>query len=224
MNKRTEHVVDNYCIDVSNPIVPDALLCKDGRPVTELVVDRAPTTQAILDQEAALIDWVVRRLAYDGLDQPEAVTRSGLDLNPAQADGAAAVAGTADIVLVVGPAGTGKTTALAPAVAQLRADGRAVFVVAPSATAAEVLSDETGLVADTLDKLLIEHRLNRPPDHRYDLPVGATVIVDEAGMLPTTKLTELADLADLKGLADRTGRRPVAVLRRRARRYVRAAC
>jgi hypothetical protein len=120
-------------------------------------------------------------------------------LNPAQAEGAAAVAGTADIVLVVGPAGTGKTTALAPAVAQLRADGRAVFGVAPSATAAEVLSDETGLVADTLDKLLIEHRLNRPPDHRYDLPVGTTVIVDEAGMLPTTKLTELADLADMKG-------------------------
>ena len=199
LNKLTDHVVDNCCIDVSKPIEPNALLRKDGRPVTESVVDRALTTQAILDQEAALIDWVDRRLAYDGIDQPEAVARSGLDLNPAQAEGAAAVAGTADIVLVVGPAGTGKTTALAPAVAQLRAEGRPVFGVAPSATAAEVLSDETGLVADTLDKLLIEHRLNRPPDHRYDLPVGATVIVDEAGMLPTTKLAELADLADMKG-------------------------
>ena len=199
LNNLTDHVVDNYCIDVSKPIEPDALLRRDGRPVTESVVDRALTTQAILDQEAALIDWVDRRVAYDGIDEPEAVTRSGLDLNAAQAEGAAAVAGSADIVLVVGPAGTGKTTALAPAVAQLRADGRAVFGVAPSATAAEVLSDETGLVADTLDKLLIEHRLNRPPDHRYDLPVGATVIVDEAGMLPTAKLAELADLADLKG-------------------------
>ncbi len=199
LNKLTDHVVDNYCVDVSKSIEPDALLRKDGRPVTESVVDRALTTQAILDQEAALIDWVDRRLAHDGIDQPEAVTRSGLDLNPAQAEGAAAVAGSADIVLVVGPAGTGKTSALAPAVAQLRAEGRAVFGVAPSATAAEVLSDETGLVADTLDKLLIEHRLNRPPDHRYDLPVGATVIVDEAGMMPTTKLAELADLADMKG-------------------------
>ncbi len=199
LNQLTDHVVDNYCVDVSKQISPDALLRKDGRPLSESVVDRALTTQKILDQEAALIDWVDRRLAYDGIDEPEAVTRSGLDLNPAQAQGAAAVAGSADIVLVVGPAGTGKTTALAPAVAQLRADGRAVFGVAPSATAAEVLSEETGLVADTLDKLLIEHRLNRPPDHRYDLPVGATVIVDEAGMLPTAKLAELADLADLKG-------------------------
>ena len=50
-----------------------------------------------------------------------------------------------------------------------------------------------------MDKLLIEHRLHRPPDHRYDLPVGATVIVDEAGMIPTARLAELADLADVRG-------------------------
>jgi hypothetical protein len=102
-------------------------------------------------------------------------------------------------VLVVGPAGTGKTTALRPAVEHLRATGRAVFGVAPSATAADVLSEETGVTADTIHKLLIEHTLNRPPDHRYDLPIGATVIVDEAGMLPTEKLAELANLADTRG-------------------------
>ena len=74
-----------------------------------------------------------------------------------------------------------------------------MFGVAPSATAAEVLGAETGVAADTVDKLLIEHRLHRPPDHRYDLPVGATVIVDEAGMVPTARLAELADLADSDG-------------------------
>ena len=199
LNTLTDHVVANYCVDVSKPIDPHALLRKDGRPVTESVVDRALTTQAILDQEAALIDWVDRRLVYDGIDAPDATTRSGLDLSPAQAHSAAAVAGTADVVFVVGPAGTGKTAALAPAVAQLHAAGRSVFGVAPSATAAQVLSDETGLVADTLDKLLVEHRLKRPPERRYDLPAGTTVIVDEAGMMPTAKLAELADLADLKG-------------------------
>jgi hypothetical protein len=72
------------------------------------------------------------------------------------------VAGRHDLVLIVGPAGTGKTTALTPAVEQLRADGRAVFGIAPSATAADVLSAETGVAADTVDKLLIEHRLTRP--------------------------------------------------------------
>jgi hypothetical protein len=61
-----------------------------------------------------------------------------------------------------------------------------------------VLSDETGIAADTLDKLLAEHRLTRPPGLFYDLAVGTTLVVDEAGMLPTAKLAELADLADVK--------------------------
>jgi conjugative relaxase-like TrwC/TraI family protein len=199
LNTLTEHVVSNSCVDVSKPIVPDAMLRRDGRPIGESVLDRALTTQAILDQEAALIDWADHRLTYDGVDRPDAITRSARPLNAAQAEAAAAVAGTGDLVLIVGPAGTGKTTALAPAVAQLRAEGRAVFGVAPSATAAEVLSEETGLAADTLDKLLIEHRLHRPPGRRFDLPVGTTVIVDEAGMMPTVKLAELANLADVKG-------------------------
>ena len=194
-----DEIVTTRCLDVSRPIPSDALLRRDGRPVTESVVDRALTTQVILDQERALIEWADRRFVHDGPDEPAAATRSTIELNVAQTAAACSVGGHADLVLVVGPAGTGKTTALSPAVAQLRADGRVVFGVAPSATAAEVLQEETGVVADTLDKLLIEHRLARPPDHRYDLPVGTTVIVDEAGMMATVKLAELAALADLKG-------------------------
>jgi len=199
LDQLTEHVVQDLCVDISRPVGPNDLLRKDGRPVTESVADRALTVQSILDQEATLIEWVDRRLRHDGFDNPDAASQSALSLNLAQASAAAAVAGTDDVVFVVGPAGTGKTTALAPAVEQLRADGRAVFGVAPSATAAEVLGAETGVAADTLDKLLIEHELQRPPDHRYDLPAGATVIVDEAGMIPTQRLAELAALADVKG-------------------------
>ncbi|MCP4306930.1 MAG: AAA family ATPase [bacterium] len=107
--------------------------------------------------------------------------------------------GTISLVLVVGPAGTGKTTALAPAVEQLRADGRPVFGVTPSVAAADVLATETGLAADTIDKLLAEHSLRWPPDHSYDLPAGATVIVDEAGMVGTDRLDQVAALADDRG-------------------------
>lgn len=124
--------------------------------------------------------------------------RSDVDLNVAQANAASRVAGDEQLVLIVGPAGTGKTTALRPAVAQLRADGRAVFGVAPSAGAAEVLEEETGVAADTIDKLLVEHATDRPPDHRYDLPAGATLVVDEAGMTSTPKLAQLATLAEQK--------------------------
>jgi hypothetical protein len=120
-------------------------------------------------------------------------------LSVAQAQTAAAVAGDAHLVLVVGPAGAGKTTALRPAVEQLHAEGRVVFGVAPSAAAAHVLGAEAGVASDTIDKLLTEHSLKRPPTHLYDLPVGATVIVDEAGMVPTATLDRLAVLADTKG-------------------------
>ena len=177
---------------------PNSLQRADGRPVSESAVDRALTTQAILDQEHDLLDWAERSLDAGGDVEPAAIDRFDIDLNIAQADAACRVAGDEQLVLIVGPAGTGKTTALRPAVAQLRADGRPVFGVAPSAGAAEVLEDETGFAADTLDKLLIEHRLDRPPDHRYDLPAGATLIVDEAGMTSTPKLAELAVLADRK--------------------------
>jgi conjugative relaxase-like TrwC/TraI family protein len=194
-----DQVVATRCVELSKPVPEYVRVRKDGRPITESVLDRALTTQAILDQEQALIGWVDRRLLFDGLDNPEALTQSTRPMDAAQARVACAVAGHADIVFIVGPAGTGKTTALAPAVAQLQMEGRAVFGVAPSATAADVLGFETGVVADTVDKLLIEHRLARAPLPKFRLPVGTTLIVDEAGMIPTARLAELADLADMKG-------------------------
>ena len=168
----------------------------DGRPITESVLDRAITQWWILEEEALVLDWAAR-----GIDLHQRLSnRSTLERCPevatvAQREAAAAIAGTARVVLVVGPAGTGKTTAMRPAVEQLQADGRVVFGVAPSAIAASVLSAETGVVADTIDKLLTEHQSGRPHP-RFDLPVGATVIVDEAGMLGTAKLANLIRLAE----------------------------
>ena len=198
LDQLADAIAKQRCVDISQPIPPDALLRRDGRPVTEAAIDRALTTQAILDQEHGTPRMGRAPDLGRRLIDPAAIDRSDVDLNIAQADAAARVAGDEQLVLIVGPAGTGKTTALRPAVAQLRAHGRPVFGVAPSAAAAEVLQDETGVAADTLDKLLIEHRLDRPPDHRYDLPAGSTVIVDEAGMMSTPKLAELAALADRK--------------------------
>jgi conjugative relaxase-like TrwC/TraI family protein len=191
-------VIAERMVDLSRPVPDGVPLRCDGRPVTESVADRVLTTPEILAQEERLIAWAERRLGSGGdvaLDRAEGIEL----LTGPQREVASALAGTRDLVLVVGPAGTGKTTAVAPAVEQLRADGRAVFGVAPSAAAAEVLAVDAGLAADTLDKLLIEHRLDRPPDHRYDLPPGSTVVVDEAAMVSTPKLAELAELADDRG-------------------------
>ncbi len=195
IDRSAARLADSYCVDLSSPIPTGAMLRRDGRPITESAIDRALTTQGVLDQEVELIEWADRRLRVVERDHDD-LTPDTRHLSGPQRTTATAVAGGGELVLVVGPAGTGKTTALAPAIEQLRLDGRAVFGVAPLAAAAEVLASETGIAADTVDKLLIEHRLARPPDHRFDLPAGATVIVDEAGMMPTAKLAELAALAD----------------------------
>jgi hypothetical protein len=101
------------------------------------------------------------------------------------------------LVLVVGPAGAGKTTMLAAAVDDLTHQGRKVFGVAPTAKAARVLESETGMGSDTVAKLLHEwRRTDRPPERPWRLPVGATVIVDEAGMIGTGDLHQLTHLAD----------------------------
>jgi ATP-dependent exoDNAse (exonuclease V) alpha subunit len=62
-----------------------------------------------------------------------------------------------------------------------------------------VLGTETTVTADTLDKLLYEHsQTDRQPQSEYDLPLGTSVIVDEAGTVSTPKLAALTRLADHK--------------------------
>jgi conjugative relaxase-like TrwC/TraI family protein len=190
------HAEDTLMVDISRP-VPDVVpVRRDGRPVTEGAVDRTLTTQTILDEEERILTLAQRWTDDGGTSADARDLETADELTAVQRHAAGAVAGERRVVLVVGPAGTGKTTALRPAVAHLHARGRPCFGVAPSAAAAEVLAVETGIDADTLDKLLIEHRLDRPPQHRYDLPTGSTIVVDEAAMVPTPRLAELVDLAD----------------------------
>jgi DNA transposition AAA+ family ATPase len=113
-----------------------------------------------------------------------------------QAEAAAAVAGQDPLVIIVGPAGVGKTTMLARAVDDLNANGRRVYAVAPTAKAARVLARETGAPADTVAKLIHEWtRPDRSACAPWDLRGGTTLLVDEAGMLNTGDLFTLARLA-----------------------------
>ncbi len=197
LERLADHTAANRCVDISRPVPAGVSLRRDGRPISEAAVERALTTQAILNEEEQLLVWAPRRQSSDGTHTRIPAVGFGEELTVTQTAAVAAVTGSRGLELIVGPAGAGKTTALAPAVAQLRAKGRKVFGVAPTAAAAEVLAAETGMAADTLDKLLTEHQHpDRPPQPAYDLPAGTTVLVDEAGTAATPKLAELARLAD----------------------------
>ena len=183
-----DHVISHQLIEYAPLAPPGTPVRRDGRPITESTLDRHLTTPAVVAEEQGILASAEARRARGG--ESRHVDGDGLDV--AQRAVAQAVAGTEQLVLVVGPAGTGKTTALRPGVAALRAQGRFVVGAAPAASAAGVLHAETGMPADTIDKILLDHGTGR----HQPFPSGTTVVVDEAGMLATPKLAELLDLAD----------------------------
>ncbi len=128
-----DKVIAARMIDLSRPIPDGVPLRRDGRPITEAAVDRLLTLPDILAQEERLLALAERRLELGGIDH---AVEEADELSGPQRELAVAVAGERALVLAVGPAGTGKTTALRPAVDQLRREGRVVFGVAPSAAAA----------------------------------------------------------------------------------------
>jgi AAA domain-containing protein len=181
-------------IDLDPPLEQQATRrTSDGRSMWIEPVAAHVTSEAALAQEEAILTWAIH--AQTAEPSPSStVHRAGLDM--LQADAAAAAAGDGRLVFIVGPAGAGKTTMLRAAVADFHdVQHRPVFGLAPTAKAARVLERETGMVADTVAKLLHEWARPDGPDPLWRLP-GATIVVDEAGMLNTADLYQLTRLAD----------------------------
>jgi TrwC relaxase/AAA domain len=148
-----EHAADRIverCVDLDPP---NALHRRDSDGRSLWIEPTAPrfTSEAILVEEERILTWALDAQA-DPASPSSTVDRTGLDV--LQADAAASAAGDDRLVLVVGPAGAGKTRMLAAAVNDLHAHQRPVFGVAPTAKAARVLERDTGMRADTVAKLL----------------------------------------------------------------------
>jgi conjugative relaxase-like TrwC/TraI family protein len=158
-----------------------------------LAAGREHTGQAL---DAALVDAVLARVERD----------EGLPLDPGQE--ALVRAFTTDdrrIVVGIGPAGAGKTTAMRAACRAWEAAGRRVVPLATSAKAAQVLAADLGRRAENLHKFL--HELGPPAaptakplrDAFFALRPGDIVLVDEAGMAGTLRLDRLVAHARAAG-------------------------
>lgn len=184
----------NTDIDSGSDSIVTVRRRSDGRSVW--IEPTAPryTSEVVLTEEEEILTWVLD--AHVEPARPSSQLE-GHGLDVLQVDAAASVAGLDRVVLVVGPAGAGKTRMLAAAVDDLEQHSRVVFGLAPSAKAARVLERDTGMRTDTVAKLLFEwQRPDRPPLVDYQLPAGTTVVVDEAGMLSTPALHQLVVLAE----------------------------
>jgi ATP-dependent exoDNAse (exonuclease V) alpha subunit len=115
------------------------------------------------------------------------------------ANGSALDAGQASLVrqmctsgarlhLAIAPAGAGKTTAVGALALAWTQDGGQVIGLAPSAAAAAVLGEQTGIRTDTLAKLTWSLDHDDLPDWAAAVGPSTLVIIDEAGMADTLSL------------------------------------
>lgn len=188
-----ENAVDTVlgdCIDLDPTGHTDRRRASDGRSIWTEPIAAQATSEHVFAQEERILTWAMSTQ----LDEPRpAVEIDPLGLDGAQLDAASAVAGDDQLVVVVGPAGAGKTRMLDTAVFDLQDRGRPVIGVAPTARGAEVLHWEANLDADTVAKLIRDIDHPGPDSIAARLPTGTTLIVDEAGMLNTADLHRLVD-------------------------------
>jgi conjugative relaxase-like TrwC/TraI family protein len=163
---------------------------RDGRLVWART-DRRFSTIELLAVEREVIETALAGIGAGVALADRRAVKSALKrrsfLSAEQAEMVERLASDGDrVAIVVGPAGTGKTVALAAAREAWEASGIAVVGVAVARRAARELGDGAGIEATSVAAMLRRLRLGVDP-----LPRGSVLVVDEAGMLATRQLAEL---------------------------------
>ena len=187
LDRSVDAVLDT-CIDLDPTGDTTSRRTSDGRSVWIEPIASHATSSHVLAQEEHILTFATAA-QVDSPTSSATIDEPGLD--DRQHEAATAIAGHDRLVLVVGPAGAGKTTMLRSAVTDLHAHHRPVIGLAPTAKAARVLETETGMLANTVAKLLYDLDHPELSNAFWDPGPGTTVVVDEAGMLSTADLHRL---------------------------------
>ena len=168
----------------------------DGRVMRADPTERRYSTPEMLRIERRLIDTAVRRVdagvgvATQAALEEAIVARPTLGSEQAEMVRVLTTSGQG-VEVVVGRAGTGKTYALDTAREAWEASGHRVIGCAVAARAAEELRVQAGIDGYTIAGLLRDLT-----QEGGGLPRGIVVVVDEAGMVGTRALAQLADVVD----------------------------
>jgi ATP-dependent exoDNAse (exonuclease V) alpha subunit len=109
----------------------------------------------------------------------------------------------ARLQLAIAPAGAGKTTAMRALTLAWTEYGCQVIGLAPSAAAAAVLGEQTGIRTETLAKLAWSLRNGGLPNWAAAVGPATLVIIDEAGMADTLSLDTAVRFAVGRGASVR---------------------
>jgi ATP-dependent exoDNAse (exonuclease V) alpha subunit len=150
-----------------------------------------------------------------GLD---AAGSGGLALGDQQRDALAHITGKSDLAIVVGYAGTGKSTMLGVARDEWERAGYQVRGAALSGIAAEGLEGGSGIASRTIASM--EYQWDQG---RELLGPRDVLVIDEAGMIGTRQMERVLSEAEGRG-EGRSGRRRRAVAGDRGRRGVPVPC
>jgi len=167
-----------------------AIRLRDGRLVWART-DRRFSTVELMTVEREVIDTALAGVGTgaaiaDRDAVKRALSRRGY-LSPEQVVMVERLAGDGDrVAIIVGPAGAGKTVALAAAREAWEASGITVLGAAVARRAARELADGAGIPSTSVTALLRRLRLGAEPLQR-----GSVLVIDEAGMLATRQLAEV---------------------------------
>jgi hypothetical protein len=152
------------------------------------------TTATIRRQEAALLSAATAlassrapALAVSGVDAP------GVILSDEQERAARHAMSGARLSMIIGRAGTGKSATLSAIREAAQRAGAEVIALAPTNTVVQDLRDRGFDRAGTVHSLLW-HRQHAPDHPAGKVSANAVIIVDEAAMLDTARLTDLVTI------------------------------
>ncbi|WGD37571.1 MobF family relaxase [Lysinibacter sp. HNR] len=186
--------------------VPYVMRRRSGESIYTIQGGGRFTSQKVLDNEDYLLkaSTTERSVVVEKTHLTSAIKhfehRQGRTLNDGQRALAESFAcSPRALVAGIGPAGSGKTSAMAAMAAAVTHSGGNVIALAPSVVAADVLGTDIGAPAHTLHKFLLVHNEWEHIPAEYRLTQSSVILVDEAGMAGTGRLADIQRVADQYG-------------------------